>query len=708
MRWGVVLCSCNQTLAVDPRRVGAYLGLAARPALFARLPKDEIHAFMDLVGRERFDRLVVGCCGPAELFREAVGAAGGDPAGVTVVDLRESCFWPHGVTPEAEAKAARLLRAAMRDTEQPERLPELSLPVGGTVVIATDSPAGFALARRIAAVGRPILVLDETSAAFDADPIHPLPWKASWGRIGRLDGTLGAFQVGVARTQPLSLEACIACRRCIPVCHTAAISEGLRLREALCDRCGDCLTACADVGAIKIPRQETETLRADQVVILGAAAAPAFPPRTGYYRLPDPDPAALDALAWEIAGRIGEFRRPDYVAYDADTCAGGAAGHESCGQCIPACPYGAITRNPRDRLRVLVDARACEGCGACVAVCPTSSLAFRDPAPADLRRRLAALVAPVPGEKPGAPRIVALHCPEEGQRALADAGRRRLPYPPSVLPLSLACLRQASEADLLAPFGLGAAGVALVGCEACPHGERSALTARLGRVRAVLDAFGLGADRVQLISGGPDDHAVMIATLDRFARTAGPPPVRGDGRAVPPAGQREAVTDVVRALLDATGREPGRIAVEPGGPFAVPEVKVADCTLSRACVNVCPTHAFRFDEPGQALLLKTLGCVACGLCVQACPEHAITLRDQLALERGALDWRVVVRDEPVRCVRCDKPFANRKALAAVEAKVLAIQALVDTFAGTRRRLLHMCPDCRAVAAMQEVDRGWEP
>jgi hypothetical protein len=62
----------------------------------------------------------------------------------------------------------------------------------------------------------------------------------------------------------------------------------------------------------------------------------------------------------------------------------------------------------------------------------------------------------------------------------------------------------------------------------------------------------------------------------------------------------------------------------------------------------------------------------------------------------------------VSCVKCDRPFINRKALEAIESKVFSIQSILDTFAGSRRDLLRMCPECRAVAAVFEMQKGWEP
>ena len=706
MGWGIVLCSCNETLRVDPKRIGAYLGLA--PTLFARLPRDEIHPFIDLVNRERFDRVAIGCCGRPELFREAIGAAGGEPDHLLVVNLKEQCFWSHASGEAAEARAARLLRAAMRVAESARPGPEVPVKVGGTILIATDSPAGLHLARRLGDVGRPVLVLDERSAAFDPEFIYPLPWKANWGRVTRVEGSLGDFRVTIERTQPLNLETCVYCRRCIPVCHTSAISDGLRLRLELCDQCGDCLKACEHVRAIKIPRQEKELIRADQVVVVTSDGAPEVSPRTGYHLLRSPSQGDMDGVAWKIFSVLGEFRKPEYVAYNTETCAGGAADHEGCGICIPVCPYHAIGRDPKNRLRVHVDPQACEGCGACVSACPTSSLTFTDPPPVDLYARMAALLAPLPGRPQVEPLVLAFHCPEEGQRALADAGRLRLRYVPTVLPVPMACLRHVSEANILAAFRLGAGGVALIGCTSCPHGERELLSRKLDLARSILDAFGVGGHRIQLITGGAGEARAMVEALDGFASSLGPAPIRWDGRSPLPLDNREVVAEGIRALIDASGREPGRVRVAEAQPFAIPDVRAADCTMSRACVNVCPTHAFKFEEAGQTLELRQIACVNCGLCVAACPEHAIALRPELSLDRRALDWQVVVRDETVGCLKCGKPFINRKALEAVEAKVFSIESIIDTFAGSRRNLLRMCPNCRAVAAVLEMDKGWEP
>jgi ferredoxin len=130
--------------------------------------------------------------------------------------------------------------------------------------------------------------------------------------------------------------------------------------------------------------------------------------------------------------------------------------------------------------------------------------------------------------------------------------------------------------------------------------------------------------------------------------------------------------------------------------------------MCRSCVNVCPTHAFSLDENSQALQFKHISCVACGLCEQVCPENVITLRREIHFEQSALEYQTLVQDDMVRCVKCGKPYINRRALETVEARLLSLESLLDTFSGNRRNLLRMCPDCRTVIAMMEVEKGWKP
>jgi ferredoxin len=148
--------------------------------------------------------------------------------------------------------------------------------------------------------------------------------------------------------------------------------------------------------------------------------------------------------------------------------------------------------------------------------------------------------------------------------------------------------------------------------------------------------------------------------------------------------------------------------LSPDLPFALAEVEESGCTLCRSCANVCPTNAFKFDEESNSLYFKHINCVGCGLCEQVCPENVVTLRSELFLEKPTLDYKKVVEDEMINCSKCEKPYINRRALEAVESKLFEIESLKNTFSGNRKNILRMCPDCRTIVAMMEIDKGWEP
>jgi hypothetical protein len=84
------------------------------------------------------------------------------------------------------------------------------------------------------------------------------------------------------------------------------------------------------------------------------------------------------------------------------------------------------------------------------------------------------------------------------------------------------------------------------------------------------------------------------------------------------------------------------------------------------------------------------------------------LHNELYLEKEALDFTVVAEDEMINCIQCNKPYINRRALEAVESKLFNVESLQHTFSGNRKNILRMCPDCRTVEAMMEVEKGWEP
>lgn len=656
-RWGIHVCSCEGQLPLDAGRMAPLAGFVD----VGEHPRSSAEPLARKAREADVNCLLIACCQGTEPFRAAADAQRFSPE-LLAVDHRGRGFLTSADPAEANGKVLRLLRAELRAAQRREAVSEVPLNAGKRIVLFTDLAAGLTLAE----------TLSETfSVTTIADPALELPpgFPAKRVRRGRLVGVRGRLGAFVTRS--------------------AAGSGG-----------GN---GGGDAGS-----GDTGEAASDQVVLV-VREAPAVKTRTGLHLLIQPDAALLSTIPERLREWSGNFMKPVAVKYDEAVCAGGAASQQACGLCIPACPYGAIARAGDNPLRIRVDQLSCEACGACAAACPTSALSFADPNAGELLGRLAGALGPAAGP-PGPPLGVVFHCSQQGRRALDAAAARRSHVSARLLPVEVPCLRHVSDALLLAAFRMGAAGAALLGCETCPHGERALLELNTGTAERVLAAAGMGAGRIRLITARdgearPED---ALEQLDEFAAGLRPSAIRYEADRYHPAGNREVVADAIRALVAQYGPQAEPVRLPRGAPYARAEVRAEGCTLCRSCTNVCPTHAFRFDEKEQTLEFKHVSCVACGLCEAVCPEDVITLRPELALNEAALDYRVLVRDEMVACTRCGKPFVGKRALAAVESRLRGAPALAGVFEGQRSGLLRMCPDCRAVAAMQQVQQGWNP
>jgi ferredoxin len=700
---GIFLCDCNRSLPLDVGEMTRFLNLQAQPQLYSRLRLDDIHSLKYQAQKEKYDQILIGCCGARDFFVQELSSIGFQGKQIQVLNLKEECFWMHEGHEAANRKAARLVRAALETTEARKEIAERPVKAGDLIFIAASHPLAFPLAKRLANHTNVTLLLDEASEAFDGFLPSPLHLEVNRGRVAEIRGSFGEFTVVVDRTQPIDLDRCVSCMRCVPVCHTQAITAGLRLIEAKCDRCGDCLIECGEVHAIKIPRQDQQMREADQVILFGHQTLPPRHRRPGIHTVPTPRPEDLDRVAFDVLALVGDFMKPEFVRYNLGTCAGGYADIKGCGICIRACPYDAIQRDPAaSPSRITVDPVSCEACGACVSACPTSSLQFAEPSADGLYRHMRALLAPANGGQ-GERSVLAFHCSNEGRTALQNARSVGASLPGNLLPVQVPCLRYVSEANMLAAFRLGAAGVALLGCEECPHGERQLLLEKLDFTKVVLDSFALGSDRLRLFTT-TEAAQEPLAALGRFAADVPPFPLTWDGQFPATVENRDIIADAIATFLYGTGKDPGRVRENTPFPFARADVRAEGCTMCRSCVNVCPTHAFKLDDEKHALEFRYMSCVACGLCEQACPEQVITLRKDLILEKAGFAYQVMVQDEMVGCQQCGKSYINKRALAAIQTKV----GMMEAFLGGRADLLLMCPDCRAVKAMMEVEKGWEP
>ena len=655
-RWGVFLCDCRSTLNMDLQKIGNPASLV----VVATNPEKDIEDFASKADQLELEHVVVGCCAKPLIFEEAL-------QGKTLhfLDLKGKCFAPHSNIEQAHTKASKMIEAEIRvsNIKAKNPVPVNPLQVGNRVVIFTEFSEGLKLAS----------MLDEL-----------------------MDGDSAA----------------------VTLCISSDI-EGLEDDSPLLEQRTSLIAVEGRLGNLKITlepdqilnggSQKRFDLKADQLIVLTKTHPPGIKRRTGVHLLSSTESEILEETVRQVRDLVGHFHKPVHLTYDQDICAGGDKGMETCGRCISYCPYDAISRQTENRLRIQVDHLTCEGCGACVSACPTSALQFTEPSPQEIYARMAALLESSK-EKQGnvEPPVIVFHCEEMGRKVLETAGLVPLPYSPGVLPVEVPCLRYVSESNMLAAMSLGAAGVGLLGCEDCPNGERELLYQKYDFTQLILQNFDLDQDRVRIITAEAGQEADAVEAINQFVSQLSESPMVPNWTTPSQTLNRPILSDVLGDFIDQTGNEPGRISLSSELPFAFANINESGCTLCRSCANVCPTNAFRFEEESNSLHFKHINCVGCGLCEEVCPENVITIKRELVLEKQSLDYTLVAEDEMINCLKCEKPYINRRALEAVESKLFEIESLKNTFSGNRKNILRMCPDCRTVAAMMEVDRGWEP
>ncbi len=650
------LCDCRSTLNMDLQKIGNPASLV----VVATNPEKDIEDFASKADQLELEHVVVGCCAKPSIFEEAL-------QGKTLhfLDLKGKCFAPHSNIEQAHTKASKMIEAEIRvsNIKAKNPVPVNPLQVGNRVVIFTEFSEGLKLAS----------MLDEL-----------------------MDGDSAA----------------------VTLCISSDI-EGLEDGSPLLEQRTSLIAVEGRLGNLKITlepdqilnggSQKRFDLKADQLIVLTKTHPPGIKRRTGVHLLSSTESEILEETVRQVRDLVGHFHKPVHLTYDQDICAGGDKGMETCGRCISYCPYDAISRQTENRLRIQVDHLTCEGCGACVSACPTSALQFTEPSPQEIYARMAALLESSK-EKQGnvEPPVIVFHCEEMGRKVLETAGLVPLPYSPGVLPVEVPCLRYVSESNMLAAMSLGAAGVGLLGCEDCPNGERELLYQKYDFTQLILQNFDLDQDRVRIITAEAGQEADAVEAINQFVSQLSESPMVPNWTTPSQTLNRSILSDVLGDFIDQTGNEPGRISLSSELPFAFANINESGCTLCRSCANVCPTNAFRFEEESNSLHFKHINCVGCGLCEEVCPENVITIKRELVLEKQSLDYTLVAEDEMINCLKCEKPYINRRALEAVESKLFEIESLKNTFSGNRKNFLKMCPDCRTVEAMMEVEKGWEP